>query len=89
VSDGGERWYLQAHQEAVDTRLEHELKEVTSREAGLDSCETALVEERKKLEETRLMVSDRELAANIRHSRLDTREVELADRERRLAEAHL
>jgi hypothetical protein len=48
-----------------------------------------LVEERKKLEETRLMVSDRELAANIRHSRLDTREVELADRERRLAEAHL
>lgn len=72
-----------------DTRLERELKGVASHEDGLDYRETALSEEWKKLEETRLMLSNRELATDIRHARLDTREAELVDRERRLAEARL
>jgi hypothetical protein len=42
---------LQVHHEAVDTRLERELKGVASREAGFDSRETSLAEEWKKLEE--------------------------------------
>jgi hypothetical protein len=61
----------------VDTRLEHELKGITSHVAGLDIRETALAEERKKLEEARLTVSDCELAADIRHTHVDTREVDL------------
>jgi hypothetical protein len=32
------------------------------------------------------MVSDRDLTADIRHARLDTKEVELVDRESQLAE---
>jgi hypothetical protein len=45
--------------------------------AGLDSRKTALAEEGKKLEEAQLMVSDCELTTDIRHARVDTREVEL------------
>jgi hypothetical protein len=45
------------------------------------------VEQWKKLEEARLMVSDRELTADIRHARLDTKEAELVDRESRQVEA--
>jgi uncharacterized protein (DUF3084 family) len=78
---------LQVHREAVDTWLERELKGVTSREAGLDTRNATLAEERKKLEETWLTVSNRELANDISHARLDTREAGLGDRERRLAEA--
>jgi hypothetical protein len=80
-------WDIQVHSEAVDARLEHELKGVTSHEAGLDTREAALVEERKNLEETWLTVSNRELTTDIRHTRLDTREAGLVDRERWLAEA--
>jgi hypothetical protein len=47
------------------------------------------VEEQKKLEEALLMVSDHELAANIRHAHLDTREAKLVDSESQLAEALL
>jgi hypothetical protein len=79
---------LQAHHEVVDTQLECELKRVTSHEASLGSCETVLAEERKKLKEAWLIVSD-VLATNISHARLDTREAELVDRERRLAKAQL
>jgi hypothetical protein len=46
-----------------------------------------LVEEQKKLEEVRLMVFDHELTTDISHACLDTREAELVDKERRLAEA--
>jgi hypothetical protein len=45
-----------------------------------------LVEEQKKLEEARPVVSDHELTTDISHACLDTREVELVDKERRLAE---
>jgi hypothetical protein len=47
---------LQPHHEAVDTRLECELKGVASREAGPDTREATLAEEQKKLEETQLTV---------------------------------
>jgi hypothetical protein len=79
-------WDIQVHSEAVDARLEHELKGVTSHEASLDTREAALVEERKNLEETRLIVCNCELTTDIRHARLDTREAGLVDRERWLAE---
>jgi hypothetical protein len=49
--------------------------------AGLDTREAVLVEERKKLELTRLTISNHELTADIRHACLDTKEAELVEME--------
>jgi hypothetical protein len=68
---------LQVHREAVDARLGRELKGFASREARLDTREAALAEDQKKLEETWLIVSNCELAADISHTHLDTREAGL------------
>jgi hypothetical protein len=57
--------------------------------ADLSSREATLVVERKDLEETHAGVLARELATDIRDVRLNSREEELADRERRLVKRYL
>jgi hypothetical protein len=54
---------LQVHLEVVNARLERELMGVASREASVDTCEATLAEGRKKLEDTRVTVYDREVTA--------------------------
>jgi uncharacterized protein (DUF3084 family) len=80
---------LQEREEQYDLRLDHELKALTTRESDLSSREATLAMERKDLEETRIKILARELAADIRDMHLNSREEELVDREKRLVESQL
>jgi hypothetical protein len=77
---------LQEREEQDDLRLERELKALTSCESDLNNCEATLTVERKDLEETHVMVLFRSLTADVRDLGLNSREEELSDREKRLAE---
>jgi hypothetical protein len=59
---------------------------LSSREADLDTCETALVVDRKSLEDLRAEVLTCELSAELKAIQLTFCEKELADKEKRLAE---
>jgi uncharacterized protein (DUF3084 family) len=65
--------------------LDLELEVLATHESGLSSHEATLAVEQKDLEETRIRILARVLAADIRDVRLNSREEELADREKRLA----
>jgi hypothetical protein len=58
-------------------------------ESSLESHEVALVAEQKDFEDARASVLAHELAADVREDTLDTRAVEVVDRERRLAEQQM
>jgi hypothetical protein len=58
-------------------------------ESSLESHEVALVAEQKDFEDARASVLAHELAADVREDTLDTRAVEVLDRERRLAEQQM
>jgi hypothetical protein len=66
-------------------RLERELVGLTTRESGLERREVALAAEKRDFEDTRASVLARELVADTRECALETRVVEVVDRERLLA----
>jgi hypothetical protein len=67
-------------------RLERELVGLTTRESGLERREVALAAEKRDFEDTRASVLARELVADTRECALETRVVEVADRERLLVD---
>jgi hypothetical protein len=71
-------------EEKGNLRLEHELEALTSCESDLNNREATLAAERKDLEETHTGVLAHELTAIITDLRLNSREEELGDREKRL-----
>jgi hypothetical protein len=77
-------WELQEKEEEVASMLERRRSEVSSREADLDTCETALEVDRKSLGDLRAEVLTNELAADIKANHLTFRERELADKEKQL-----
>jgi hypothetical protein len=77
---------LPEREEQDDLRLECELEVLASHESNLSSREATLAAEWKDLKGTRVGVLARELAADIRDVRLNSREEELGDREKRLVE---
>jgi ADP-heptose:LPS heptosyltransferase len=72
-----------------DLKLDHELEALATHESSLDSREATLEIEWKNLEDAHLKVMARELTANIKESNLNTNVVELANREKRLAERQM
>jgi hypothetical protein len=81
-----DRELMLREEEHVDLRLDHELETLAPHESDLDCCEATLAAERKSLEEACAGVLARELAADISDIHLNSREEELADRKKRLAE---
>jgi hypothetical protein len=67
-------------------KLGRELEALATRESNLDDREATPKAEQKALEDARLTVMARELAADVREADRDTRAAELADKEKRLAE---
>jgi uncharacterized protein (DUF3084 family) len=80
---------LQERVERDNLRLKRELKALAYCESDLISHEATLVVEQKDLEETRARVLAHELTADIRDAHLNSRDEELADREKRLPERQL
>jgi uncharacterized protein (DUF3084 family) len=80
---------LQEREEQDDLSLDRELESLTTHESDLSSRATTLAMEWKDLEETRAGVLARELTSDIRDVRLNSKDEELADREKRLAEMQL
>jgi hypothetical protein len=73
--------------EGLDSiKLGRELEALATRESNLDDREATPKAEQKALEDARLTVMARELAADVREADRDTRAAELADKEKRLAE---
>jgi hypothetical protein len=77
---------LQEREMMDDLKLEHELVGLAMHESSLESHEATLAAEQKDFEDARASVLACEFAADVRESALDTRAVEVADREKRLAE---
>jgi hypothetical protein len=73
-------------EEKGNLRLEHELEALASCESDLNNREATLAAERKDLEETHTGALAHELTAIITDLRLNSREEELGDREKRLVE---
>jgi hypothetical protein len=79
-------WKLQEREALDDIRLDRELAGLATHESILESCEAALTAEQKNFGDAHASILARELAADVREDALQTRVVEVADRERRLAE---
>jgi hypothetical protein len=79
----------QEREEQDDLRLDCELEALTTHESDLSSREATLPAEWKDMEETRTRVLSSELTTDIREVRLNSREEDLADSEKRLAERQL
>jgi hypothetical protein len=62
---------------------------LVTRESNLERHEAALAAEQRDFEDTRASVLARELAADTRECTLETRAVEVANRERLLAEQQM
>jgi hypothetical protein len=77
---------LQEREVLDDLRIERVLAGLATHESSLESREATLVAEQKDFEDARASVLARELAADVRESALDIMDVEVADREKRLAE---
>jgi hypothetical protein len=73
-------------EEEVTDMLECGRSDLSSREADLDTHETALAADRKSLGDLSADVLARELSTKLKVSQLAFREKELADKEKRLAE---
>jgi hypothetical protein len=73
---------LQEREGLDDIKLGRELEAFATREATLEA-------EQKALEDARLTVTARELAADVRETDLNTRAAELVNREKRPAERQL
>jgi DNA repair exonuclease SbcCD ATPase subunit len=80
---------LQEREVLDDLKLDRELESLASRESDLTSCEASLEVKRKNLEDARLKVLSRELAAEVHEANQRTQAVELADRERPLAKRQM
>jgi hypothetical protein len=80
---------LQEWEALDDLRLECELTGLATRESSLERCEAALTAEQMDFEDTRASVLARELVVDTRECALETRDVEVADRERLLAEQQM
>jgi hypothetical protein len=72
-----------------DLRLERELTGLVMRESSLERWEAALTVEQRDFEDTRASVLAHELAADTRDCALETRVVEVVDRERLLIEQQM
>jgi hypothetical protein len=84
VDELEQKW--QEREALDDLRLEHELASLATHESSLQSYEATLTAKQKDFEDAHASVLARELAADIREDTLDSKAVEVADRERRLAE---
>jgi hypothetical protein len=84
VDELEQKW--QEREALDDLRLEHELASLATHESSLQSYEATLTAKQKDFKDAHASVLARELAANIREDTLDSKAVEVADRERRLAE---
>jgi uncharacterized protein (DUF3084 family) len=80
---------LQERVEQDGLRLDRELKALVTRESDLSHRNATLAVKQKDLEETCTGMLARELTIDIRDVRLNSREEELVDREKRLAERQL
>jgi hypothetical protein len=77
---------LQEWEALDDLGLERELTGLATRESSLKRREATLTAEQRDFEDTRASVLACELAADTRECALETRAVEVADRERLFAE---
>jgi hypothetical protein len=80
---------LQERDALDDLRLERELTCLATRESNLKGHETALAAEQRDFKDTRASVLAHQLTADVREVALDTRAVEVVDRERQLAEQQM
>jgi hypothetical protein len=80
---------LQEREGLDDIELGCELEAIITCESNLNSHEATLEMEQKALEDSRLTVVSRGVAADVRETDLDTRAVELVEREKRLAERQM
>jgi hypothetical protein len=80
---------MQEREALDDLRLERVLAGLVTHESSLESREATLTAEQKDFEDARASVLARELAADVRESALDIMDVEVADREKRLAEQQM
>jgi hypothetical protein len=72
-----------------DLRLECELVGFATHESSLESHEAALAAKQKDFEDAHASVLAHELATDVKENALDTRAVEVADRERRLVKQQM
>jgi hypothetical protein len=72
-----------------DLKIDCELEALATRESSLDSHEATLEAEWKALEDGLLKVIARELTTIVKEANLNTKVVELADKEKRLAERQM
>jgi hypothetical protein len=80
---------LQEWEALDDLRLERELAGLAMHESSLERREAALTAKQRDFEDTRASVLARELAADTRECALETRAVEVVDRERLRAEQQM
>jgi hypothetical protein len=80
---------LQEREALDDLRLDCELAGLTTHESSMENREAALVAEQKDFEDVYASVLAHELATNLKENALDTRAVEVADRESQLAEQQM
>jgi hypothetical protein len=80
---------LQEREALDDLMLERELTGLATCESSLERREAALMAEQKDFEDTRALVLARELPADTRECALETRAVEVVDRERLRAEQQM
>jgi hypothetical protein len=76
---------LQKREALDDLKLERELACLVTRESHLERHENALTAEQRDFEDTRASVLAHELATDTRECTLETRAVEVVERERLLA----
>jgi hypothetical protein len=65
-----------------DLKIDCELEALATHESSLENCKATLEAEWKDLEDAHLKVMARELATYVKESNLNTKVVELADREK-------
>jgi hypothetical protein len=80
---------LQEWEALDDLRLERELAGLAMHESSLERCEAALTAKQRDFEDTRASVLACELAADTKECALETRVVEVVDRERLRAEQQM
>jgi hypothetical protein len=80
---------LQEREGLDDIKFDHELEALATCESSLDSHEATLEAEWKALEDAHLNVTARELVIDVRERNLNTKAVELMDREKWLAERQM
>jgi hypothetical protein len=80
---------LQEREELDDLRLDHELTDLATHESSLNSHEDTLTAKRKALEDAHVRLLAHELTADMRESGLNSKAVELAEKEKQVAKQQM